>query len=80
MRTCCRSPSFHVNKESSIVPVWFSLPILPIHLFNKHCLFSIISVVGCCLITNAATTAVCRSSVAPVCIEVDLRKELPSSV
>ena len=46
MRVFKWTPKFHVDRESSLVPVWFRLPKLPIHLFDKQCLFHIVSRLG----------------------------------
>ncbi|XP_027169583.1 uncharacterized protein LOC113769324 [Coffea eugenioides] len=71
---------FHVDKEPSIVPVWFSLPKLPIHFFKKECLFHVVSCLGRPLFMHAATTSLARPSVARVCVEVDLMQPLPKCV
>ncbi|XP_027122242.1 uncharacterized protein [Coffea arabica] len=71
---------FHVQKESSLAPVWVTLPALPIHYFDKHSLFSILSPVGKPLFLDAATSAGTRPSVARVCVEVDLVKPICSQV
>nr|XP_027122138.1 uncharacterized protein LOC113739091 [Coffea arabica] len=71
---------FHVHKESSLAPVWFSLPSIPVHFFDKHSLFSIVSPVGKPLFLDAATVAGTRPSVASLCMEVDLLKPLGSRV
>ncbi|XP_027184115.1 uncharacterized protein LOC113782422 [Coffea eugenioides] len=71
---------FHVDRESSPVLVWFGLPKLPVHLFEKQCLFQIVSCLGRPLFIDSATAAMTRPSVARVCIEVDLLKELPPRV
>ncbi|XP_027181778.1 uncharacterized protein LOC113780162 [Coffea eugenioides] len=36
MRIFKWSTSFHVDKEPSVAPVWFQLPKLPVHYFNKE--------------------------------------------
>ncbi|XP_027171591.1 uncharacterized protein LOC113771176 [Coffea eugenioides] len=74
------TPSFHVDREPSVVPVWVSLPKLPIHLFNRECLFQIVATLGVPLYVDAATAALSRPSVARVCVEVDLLKPLVSRV
>lgn len=43
MRVFKWSTKFHVDRESSIVPVWIELEKLPIFLFNKEALFAIAS-------------------------------------
>ena len=80
MRVFKWTPSFHVDREPSVVPVWFQVPKLPLHLFHKETLFQIAEVVGVPLLVDAATLAVSRPSVARVCVEVDLMKQRPSRV
>nr|XP_027062778.1 uncharacterized protein LOC113689154 [Coffea arabica] len=80
MRVFKWTTSFHVHKEPSLVPVWFSLPKLPLHLFHKECLFHVVSPLGRPLFMDAATRSLSRPSVARVCVEVDLVKPLPSRV
>ena len=46
MRVFRWTRDFHVHRESSLVPVWVTLPALPIHYLDKHSLFSILSPVG----------------------------------
>ena len=77
MRTFRWSPNFHVGREYSLVSVWFSFPNLPIHLFDKNCLFSIANAFGNLLFVDAATASLIRPSVARICVEVDLLRLLP---
>ncbi|XP_071909708.1 uncharacterized protein [Coffea arabica] len=80
MRVFKWSIDFHVDRERSIVPVWFSLPKLPVHLFQKECLFPIVSCLGRPLCVDAATAQGTRPTAARVCVEVDLLRELPTRV
>ncbi|XP_027127732.1 uncharacterized protein [Coffea arabica] len=80
MRVFRWSPDFHVNRESSLAPVWIALPCLPIHFFDKHSLLSIATMVGRPLYVDAATSSLIRPSVARVCVEVDLLQPLPQCV
>ena len=80
MRIFKWSTEFHVDRESSFVPVWFTLPKLPIHMFHKECLFSIVACLGRSLCVDNATAVGSRPSVARVCVEVDLQRELPGWV
>ncbi|XP_027151938.1 uncharacterized protein LOC113751992 [Coffea eugenioides] len=66
---------FHVKKESALVPVWASLPALPVHYFDKHSLFSILAPVGKPLFLDSATAAGMRPSVARVCVEAQVVKQ-----
>ena len=74
------SPDFHVDREPSIAPVWFQLPKLPIHYFNKECLFQIVCYVGKPLFVDVATASGSRRSVARVCVEIDLLKSFPGRI
>ena len=60
--------------------MWFQLPKLPLHFFDKEVSFQIVLVLGAPLLVDAATLAVSRPSVARVCMEVDLLKPRPSWV
>nr|XP_027093532.1 uncharacterized protein LOC113713923 [Coffea arabica] len=74
MRVFRWTREFHVQRESSLVPVWVTLLPLPIHYFDKHSLFSILSPVGRPLFLDLATAAGTRPSVARVCVEIDVAK------
>ncbi|XP_071928074.1 uncharacterized protein [Coffea arabica] len=76
MRVFRWTREFHVHKESSLAPVWVDLPNLPIHYFDKHSLFSILSPVGRPLFLDSATAAGTRPSVARVCVEIDVSKQV----
>nr|XP_027071951.1 uncharacterized protein LOC113696766 [Coffea arabica] len=65
---------FHVHRESSLAPVWVSLPMLPIHFHDKHSLFSILAPVGRPLFVDTTTAAGTRPNVARACVEIDLLK------
>ncbi|XP_027101284.2 uncharacterized protein [Coffea arabica] len=80
MRVFRWTRDFHGHKESSLAPVWVSLPSLPIHYFDKHSLFSITSLVGKPLFLDSATAAASRSNKARVCVEVDLLKPICTRV
>ena len=67
---------FHVHRESSLVLVWVALPTLPIHYFDKHSLFSILSPVGRLLFLDSAMAAGTRASVARMCMEIDVAKPI----
>ena len=80
MRVFKWTTDFHVDRESSVVPLWLQLPKLPLHFFNKQVIFQIASMVGNPLLVDAATLAVSRPSVARVCVEMDLLRSTPSRV
>ncbi|KAJ8772025.1 hypothetical protein K2173_027202 [Erythroxylum novogranatense] len=77
MRVLKWDEHFHVDRESSLVPVWISLPRLPIHFFDKSALFAICSVVGCPLRIDSATASLKRPSMARVQVEIDLLNDRP---
>src|SRR4051812_26232640 len=76
MRMFKWSPDFRLEWESPIVPVWISLPNLPLFLFNKSGLFSIGSLLSKPLTLDSATADMSRPSVARVCVEIDLLKTI----
>ena len=39
MRIFKWSPAFHVDREPSVVPIWFQLHKLPLHYFHKEAIF-----------------------------------------
>ncbi|XP_027169406.1 uncharacterized protein LOC113769130 [Coffea eugenioides] len=69
MRVFKWTTDFHVDRESSVVPLWFQLPKLPLHFFNKEVIFQIASMVGNPLLVDVATLAVSRSSVSRLVVE-----------
>lgn len=71
------TPHFSPEHEPPFAPVWVSLPHLPIHLFQKNPLLSVASLIGRPLKIDAATQNLSRPSVARICVEVDLLKDLP---
>lgn len=71
---------FNVEKESSMAPVWISIPNLPIHFFEKDALFSIAQVMGRPIRVDTATLGKTRPSCAHVCVEMDLAKHHPNRV
>lgn len=69
-----------MDKESSIVPVWISLPRLPIQFFKREALFQIAALIGTPLRLDAATISLKRPSIARVQVEIDLLKPNPTKV
>ena len=69
MRVFKWSPQFRCNEESPVVPVWITLPYLPVHLvYCKSALFSI----GKPLWVDHATATLNRPTVARVLVECDV--------
>ncbi|VFQ84578.1 unnamed protein product [Cuscuta campestris] len=64
------------EEDSPIVPVWISIPNLPIHLHHQSALFSIASMLGTPLKMDNATLNFSRPKLARVCVEVDVSKTL----
>ncbi|KAL0367877.1 UNVERIFIED_CONTAM: hypothetical protein Sradi_3677800 [Sesamum radiatum] len=61
--------------ESSIVPIWVSLPELPAHLIRKDVMFVIANIIGTPLQIDSS-----KLSKARVCVEIDLLKPLIQEV
>ncbi|KAL9461919.1 hypothetical protein AB3S75_004838 [Citrus x aurantiifolia] len=77
MRVFKWSTTFHSSEESPIVPVWVSLPFLPVHYMKcKEALYSIAATIGKPLRIDHATAAVSRPTVARVLIEYDISRPL----
>lgn len=68
---------FSPAHEPPFSPVWISFHNLPIYLFQKVPLLSLASLIGRLLKVDAATQNLSRPSVAHICVEVDLLKDLP---
>ena len=80
MRVLKWTPDFSVEEEPSIVPVWISIPNLPVYYYEPSYLYSIGGLIGKPLKMDAATQSLSRPSVARICVEVDLLKELPQRI
>ncbi|CAH9072374.1 unnamed protein product [Cuscuta epithymum] len=80
MRVTKWTPDFRPNVESPVVPVWISFEGLPLHLQDKRALFDIAGLLGNPLKIDAATANLSRPSVARVCVEIDVTKDMPSKV
>lgn len=80
MRILKWTPFFSLVHEPPFAPIWISLNHLPIHLFQKVPLLSIASLIGRPLKVDIATQNLTRPSVARICVEIDLLKELPKRV
>ncbi|KAL0341726.1 UNVERIFIED_CONTAM: hypothetical protein Scaly_1835200 [Sesamum calycinum] len=76
MRVFKWSPTFTSDHESSIVPIWVSLPELPAHLFRKDALFAIARNIGMPLQIADSTLNQSNLANARVCVEIDLLKPL----
>lgn len=70
------TPGFRPEVGSSIIPVWISLPNLPLFMFNKQCPFSIGRLIGTPLTIGMPTADFSRPSLAKNCIQLDLLKRL----
>ncbi|KAL3518962.1 hypothetical protein ACH5RR_021551 [Cinchona calisaya] len=65
---------FHVDSESPAALVWVSLKQLPLYLYEKHLLYSIIMMIGQPLKTDVSTTSLSSSNVACFYVEVVVSK------
>ncbi|VFQ98543.1 unnamed protein product [Cuscuta campestris] len=74
------SPNLRPNEDSPIVPVWVSIPNLPIHLHDQKALFCITSKLGKPLKVDNATLNFSRPKAARVCIEIDVSKYLHQKI
>lgn len=60
---------------SFLALVWFSLPGLAVHLFDKRRLCSIVSPIGRPLFVDTASANLTKPSVARICVEFDLLRD-----
>lgn len=72
------SSSCSSTTEPSVAAVWISLPQLLVVLFQEDFLYKIASLVGRGFCMDEQTKNMSRPSMARVCVEVDLVKDLPS--
>ncbi|VFQ90276.1 unnamed protein product [Cuscuta campestris] len=70
------SPNLRPEEDSPIVPVWITIPNLPIHFHDQKALFCITSALGKPLKVDNATLNFAKPKAARVCIEVDVSKSL----
>ena len=71
------STDFRYSEESPIVPVWISLPFLPVHFMHcRQAIHSIAAAIGKPLRVDHATASLNRPSVARVLIEYDISQPL----
>lgn len=79
MRVTKYTFDFHPCYDALIVPVWISLPGLPVYLHHQSALFAIAAMIGTPIRSDAATQKLLRPSVPHVCIEVDVSNDLPQN-
>lgn len=70
MRLFKWTPKFHIDIESSIVPIWVNLPNLPLQFFDKAGIFLIGHILGTPIKMDAATALLSRLSVANISLSV----------
>ncbi|KAL0926278.1 hypothetical protein M5K25_002494 [Dendrobium thyrsiflorum] len=80
MRLIKWSPSFDVDVESPVVPIWVSFPNLRPHLFSPRILLGLGSIIGRPLKIAQATSVGSRPSVARILVELDVSKQHPDKV
>ncbi|KAL0413059.1 UNVERIFIED_CONTAM: hypothetical protein Sradi_1507600 [Sesamum radiatum] len=72
MRIFKWTPNFDPQIESSILPIWIRLLELPVHLFEKNVLFTLVAKIGKPLRIDEPTADLSRPDLARVCVELDL--------
>ncbi|KAL0927433.1 hypothetical protein M5K25_001601 [Dendrobium thyrsiflorum] len=80
MRLIKWSPSFDVDVESPVVPIWVSFQNLRPHLFSPRILLGLGSIFDCPLKIDQATSVGSRPSIAHILIELDVCKQYPDKV
>ncbi|KAH0712326.1 hypothetical protein KY289_008285 [Solanum tuberosum] len=80
MRIQVWTPSFKPAEETSIVPIWFSLPELPWHCYNKEFVTGLLSPIGNVIYLDSASIKKTRGSQARVKVQVDLTLKRPSYI
>ncbi|KAL0920788.1 hypothetical protein M5K25_009957 [Dendrobium thyrsiflorum] len=80
MRLIKWSPSFDVDVESLVVPIWMSFPNLCPHLFSPRILQGLGSIIDRPLKIDHATSVGSRPSVARILVELDVSKQHPNKV
>ncbi|KAH0689099.1 hypothetical protein KY289_016457 [Solanum tuberosum] len=77
MRIQVWTPSFKPAEETSIVPIWISLPELPWHCYNKEFVTGLLSPIGKVLYLDSASIKKTIGSQARVKVQVDLTHKRP---
>ncbi|KAH0746223.1 hypothetical protein KY285_007880 [Solanum tuberosum] len=77
MRIQVWTPTFKPAEETSIVPIWFSLPELPWHCYNKEFVTGLLSPIGNVIYLDSASIKKTRGSQARVKVQVDLTLKRP---
>lgn len=78
MRVTKWTPDYDPKIDVPIVPVWISLPGLPIHFHHREALFQIGRMIRTPIKLDMATAENLWPSVARLCVEIDVSQELPS--
>ena len=73
-------PAFVPGIEPPVVPVWVSLPGLPLNFFKKPYLELLVKPIGKVLAFDQATLSLARPGVARVCVEVNLLANNPTRI
>ncbi|KAI0497981.1 hypothetical protein KFK09_021222 [Dendrobium nobile] len=73
-------PSFDVDVESPIIPIWLYFPNLRPHLFSPKILHGLSSMFGRPLKIDHTISTCSRPSVARVLVELDVSKQFPNKV
>ncbi|XP_058725589.1 uncharacterized protein LOC131596870 [Vicia villosa] len=74
-------PDFNLKRDMlRTLPLWITLPQLPLHLWGENSLSKIGSAIGVPLVMNECTANKLRISYAIILVEVDITKELTKEV
>ncbi|XP_058742497.1 uncharacterized protein LOC131614990 [Vicia villosa] len=74
-------PDFNFKRDMlHTLPLWITLPQLPLHLWGANSLSKIGSAIGVPLVTNECTANKLRISYARILVEIDITKELTKEV
>ncbi|KAL2512749.1 DUF4283 domain-containing protein [Abeliophyllum distichum] len=80
MRVLKWTCDFYPDAEMSIVPVWISFSLLPVHLRGKDFLFALSKIVGMSLRIDEVTADLLRSNEARVYVHMNLEHKLPDRI
>lgn len=73
-------PYFRVDKESSIIPIWITLPRLPIQFFHCSALFPIVRLIGVPMRLDKAAAKLKCPSVAKIQVKIDVLQSHPDKI
>ncbi|KAL9676928.1 hypothetical protein QQ045_005150 [Rhodiola kirilowii] len=74
------TPEYHPKKESTTISKWIRFPGFPMQMFNRAILRSIVSTFAIFVDSDPRTKELHSLNFARVCVEIDVTKEMPTSV